>query len=291
MSTTKVTALMSSSSGSSQSKNHNSSRQAKMASPKRKRTPPLTVPLSDPSRATTDLGRNGLGPYIKSPETFPPSRVVYHNDKFVVIHDLFPKASVHLLLLPRDPAKVFLHPFEALAEEEFLKDVRREVDRLKVLAAGELRRRFSAFSQTEMAARKETPEGEEDENEQDEKMMEGEAPLQQQHKEPQGRDYSLDLLAGIHAHPSMAHLHIHILSRDRHSPCVRHRRHYNSFSTPFFVPIDAFPLKPDDPRRHPGRHGYIERDLQCWRCGAGFGRRFKALKEHLEEEFERWKTE
>lgn len=70
---------------------------------------------------------------------------------------------------------------------------------------------------------------------------------------------------------------------------MRHRKHYNSFATPFLVPVEDFPLAEGDERRRPGRGGFLERDLVCWRCGRGFGRGFKGLKEHLEEEFEGWK--
>ena len=108
---------------------------------------------------------------------------------------------------------------------------------------------------------------------------------------PAGRDWSEDVIAGVHAHPSMDHLHIHVLSVDRYSECVRHRKHYNSFATPFFVDVDDFPLAPDDRRRHPGREGFLERELRCWRCGVGFGMRFSKLKMHLEEEFVAWRSE
>ena len=88
----------------------------------------------------------------------------------------------------------------------------------------------------------------------------------------------------------MNHLHVHVLSKDMVSPCMKHRKHYQTFNTPFFVPLDAFPLAEDDERRHPGHAGYIERKLLCWRCGEDFGNKFAKLKVHLAEEFERWKT-
>lgn len=87
----------------------------------------------------------------------------------------------------------------------------------------------------------------------------------------------------------MNHLHVHVLSRDRVSECMRHRKHYNSFATEFLVPMEDFPLAEEDKRRQPGREGYLERDLKCWRCGREFGRRFRELKGHLEEELETWK--
>lgn len=98
-------------------------------------------------------------------------------------------------------------------------------------------------------------------------------------------------MVGIHAHPSMAHLHVHVISRDRVNECMKHRKHYNSFATPFLVPLEDFPLETGDVRRHPGREGYLDQELRCWRCGVGFGNQFKKLKAHLDEEFEEWKRE
>ena len=88
----------------------------------------------------------------------------------------------------------------------------------------------------------------------------------------------------------MSHLHIHVFTRDMHSPSLKHRKHYNSFNTPFLVDVADFPLRDDDPRRDTKEEGYLRRDLKCWRCGKNFGNQFQKLKEHLEREFEEWKT-
>lgn len=106
-----------------------------------------------------------------------------------------------------------------------------------------------------------------------------------------GRDWEKEIIAGVHAVPSMNHLHIHILSRDRYSECVKHRKHYNSFATRFMVPLEDFPLDSGDKRRWPGREGFLDENLKCWRCGRDFGRSFVQLKSHLKGEFEAWKRE
>lgn len=105
---------------------------------------------------------------------------------------------------------------------------------------------------------------------------------------PKGRDWSKEVKVGVHAHPSMNHLHIHVLSVDRFSECMKHRKHYNSFATDFFVPLEDFPLAEDDVRR---KQEYLNQDLKCWRCGKNFGNKFARLKEHLAEEFEEWRKE
>ncbi|KAG7002393.1 hypothetical protein G7Y79_00027g060850 [Physcia stellaris] len=154
----------------------------------------------DPSSAlgTTFLGRNELGAYIASPATFPKSRVLYYNEKFVVINDLYPKSSVHLLLLPRDPVKKALHPFEAFQDTAFLADVVFEVKKLRELAAKELRRRFGKFSAKDK----------------DRNAAMDRDPVPAEEELPPGRDWDKELISGIHAHPSMNHLHIHVISKD-----------------------------------------------------------------------------
>ncbi|KAK2745437.1 aprataxin-like protein [Myotisia sp. PD_48] len=223
------------------------------------------------------LGRNGLGAYLESPQTFSPLTVKYYDDNFVVITDLYPKSSLHLLLLPRDPAQYYKHPFDAFScndaeSSAFLSKVQHETRKVCKLAASELRRMYARYSQTEQIRTK---------------ALESDQPPEGDL--PPGRDWEAELRCGIHAHPSMNHLHIHIISVDRHSPRLTNRKHYNSFATPFFIDIEEFPLADDDERRHPGRAGYLKQDLKCWRCGINFGNKFAALKHHLEKEFEEWK--
>lgn len=158
--------------------------------------------------------------------------------------------------------------------------MQRETAALKRLVASELKRKFGAFSKLEKR-REEVLGANED------KILAGKE--EEVEEVPKGRDWSQDVMAGVHAGPSMNHLHIHILSKDFVSERMRHRKHYNSFHTPFFVDLDDFPLKEGDPRRHPGREGYLAQELRCWRCGKRFGNGFKQLKAHLEEEFEEWK--
>lgn len=247
-------------------------------SPPSKKMPPSDTPQSDPARTTTFRGRDGLGAYIASPASFPASRVIYHDEKWVVINDLFPKSSVHILLLPRDPSKQLLHPFEAFDDSEFLKDVQAEVQKLRRLVAKELQRRYGKFSALDQTRQKAMDAAEGDSDSESLNL-------------PIGRDWSQSVISGIHAGPSMNHLHIHILSVDRRSECMKYRKHYNSFSTPFLIDVEDFPLDREDKRRHAGREGYLKRDLKCWRCGRVFGNRFSRLKEHLDEEFEVWQRE
>lgn len=40
---------------------------------------------------------------------------------------------------------------------------------------------------------------------------------------------------GYHAIPSMSQLHLHMISQDFDSPCLKTKRHWNSFNTKYFL--------------------------------------------------------
>ncbi|KAF8421015.1 HIT-like domain-containing protein [Tirmania nivea] len=242
-----------------------------------KRLPPpspssTTTTSPDPTKRTHPPNwRNCLLPYLTSPSSYPPTTVLRHTSSFVTIFDRFPKSTIHLLLLPRDPTINTLHPILALnTHPSLLTSIKSELEILTPLLQKELRRRFGHLSKTQIAhtASPDTvPE----------------------------RTYSLKI--GIHAHPSLNHFHIHILTPDMSSPCLKHKIHYNSFTTAFFIPLEDFPMAEDNFRRkHPGRDGesgevYLKGNMRCWRCGMDFDGRFKALKEHLEKEKQEWLAE
>lgn len=234
-------------------------------------------PKASPS--TSFPGRAGLGAYLANPASFPPSRVIFHTPSAVAVHDLFPKATVHTLLLPRSTHHNELHPFDAFDDPAFLAQVRADTERLRDLAAKELQRLLGRYSHAE-AARNAVLDGE---AEPEVDAETGEAVL------PAGRDWAREIVVGVHSVPSMSHLHVHVLSRDMHSEKMKHKKHYLSFTTEFLVSLEDFPMAEDDPRRRQGR--WPEREMVCFRCGRSFGNKFKELKEHLEEEFELWKKE
>lgn len=217
-------------------------------------------------------GRDGLETYVIAPESFLRSEVIYHNENWVLIHDLYPKASVHLLLLPRDLKISHILPsYNAFnSYPEFLDNARKEAEKAAQIAASELRRQYSSVSASEELRVK---------------AMEADDPPTEL---PEGRDWRKEIKIGIHRAPSMNNLHIHIISRDMHSDSMKHRKHYNSFNTPFFVPLADFPLKEGHEALIHGER-YLQSDMKCWNCGKNFGNQFKKLKAHLESEWEEWK--
>ncbi|XP_047433415.1 aprataxin isoform X2 [Mugil cephalus] len=46
---------------------------------------------------------------------------------------------------------------------------------------------------------------------------------------------SLRFRTGYHAIPSMSHVHLHVISQDFDSPCLKNKKHWNSFTTDYFV--------------------------------------------------------
>ncbi|EFX01093.1 histidine triad nucleotide-binding protein [Grosmannia clavigera kw1407] len=269
----------------------------------RPKRPKLDTPASTTGRHHNRFfaGSDGLGVYISDPAAHlmdgpaatadggsasgsRGSRVIFFTADFVAIHDLYPKATVHCLLLPRDRRFNRQHPLEVLSRQSdeaasrFLAGLRAAAEQLRTIVAAELRRQLGAGSAQDAAR---------------EAFMRGEGMDEDGEGEvggdpPPGRDWAAEVLVGVHAHPSMSHLHVHVLSRDMHSDRLRNSSHYNSFTTPFFVPLDAFPLAASDPRHSSDS---LHQSMACWRCGRQFGNRFADLKRHLEQEFQAWKRE
>ncbi len=155
------------------------------------------------------------------------------------------------------------------------------MDHLKHLAASELRRKYGGHSASDapyqaaledLMSQSDPP-----------PASKGDALL------PLGRDWLSEIKAGAHTHPSMNHMHIHIMSREMHSPCMKHKKHYLSFNSSFFVDVDEFPLAEDSERFHPG--DWPSWDMRCWRCGENHQNKFAKLKGHLEDEFKVWREE
>ncbi|XP_062937890.1 aprataxin isoform X4 [Cynocephalus volans] len=44
---------------------------------------------------------------------------------------------------------------------------------------------------------------------------------------------------GYHAVPSMSHVHLHVISQDFDSPCLKNKKHWNSFNTEYFLESQA----------------------------------------------------
>ena len=107
---------------------------------------------------------------------------------------------------------------------------------------------------------------------------------------------------GLHASPSLAPLHLHVISDDFHSHCLKKRQHYATFTTPFFLSLDSVitglramgdpgVMSASDEEELSRRHvdeglGSKGKPFQCYRCSltgkpAVFFKTLPELKVHL----------
>eukprot|EP00042_Codosiga_hollandica_P054894 m.754655 g.754655 ORF g.754655 m.754655 type:complete len:620 (-) comp59003_c0_seq3:2669-4528(-) len=91
---------------------------------------------------------------------------------------------------------------------------------------------------------------------------------------------------GFHAKPSMAHLHMHAISQDFDSAAMNKKKHWNSFTTPFFVGSKGVYDRVKELGAYPRASGekelddLLQRDLRCHKCPTKF-KTIPSLKEHL----------
>ena len=160
-------------------------------------------------------------------------KVLCLTEELVCTYDLYPKARVHLLILPRHRLS---WPSELTAEHAPL------VRRMASLGAH--------VAQTLRA-----------------------------------RDPSLaPFRLGFHAVPSMRQLHLHAISGDMTSDCLKNKKHWNSFTTSFFVPPDVWAAKLEaDGRLGIDAHAEeqkLKRDMVCHYTGAPL-KNMPAVKQHV----------
>ncbi|XP_053606621.1 aprataxin [Plodia interpunctella] len=93
------------------------------------------------------------------------------------------------------------------------------------------------------------------------------------------------LRAGFHAVPSMQRLHMHVISTDMVSPCLKTKVHWNSFTTNFFIPYqdalkelkESGSIKKISSELH---KSLMATDLVCNQCDFK-PKNMPQLKEHL----------
>ncbi|KAH3678136.1 hypothetical protein WICMUC_001700 [Wickerhamomyces mucosus] len=191
-----------------------------------------------------------LSKYIKSPESIDKDQMLYYDDEFVVIKDLFPKAKYHYLLLPRSKDITLQNPLlqfnsKNLKFEQYRGKIQSLLDKFKSEILINLKLEYEGI----------------DDN---------------------------FVKYGVHAVPSLNNLHIHIISQDFQSVRLKNRHHYNSFVTEFFVEFKDLPLEKNDHRLNTTKMEYNCKndDLICPYCDENFKNKFAKFKIHLKEEFE-----
>lgn len=200
-----------------------------------------------------------LQPYVRNPREFGQDEVVFFDDEVAIIHDKFAKSVCHLLVLARDRSLTSSHPTTALTYE--VKDkLRRYVERAQDYAYQYFTKRFQPL---ELEPYFDTKESFYDKESFIENFVQ----------------------VGVHSVPSMANLHIHVMTKDLNSDRLKNKKHYNSFTTGFFVNWDKLPLNQVPDVKVTESRWLKEHDLICHYCGKNFTNKFSKLKQHLAEEF------
>lgn len=201
-----------------------------------------------------------LAPYIRKPETFTDDTVIFYDDQVVIIHDSFAKSACHLLILVRDADLTRKHPTTGLTLE--VKDeLNQYVERAQDYAYNFFVKRY--------------------------KLSKLGSPFES-NEDFLDKDSFIELFTqtGVHSVPSMANLHIHVMTKDFNSPRLKNKKHYNSFTTGFFIDWDKLPLDRVPDIKATENMFLRESDLLCIYCGKNFSNKFSKLKEHLSDEFD-----
>uniref|UniRef100_A0A8C5M805 Aprataxin n=1 Tax=Leptobrachium leishanense TaxID=445787 RepID=A0A8C5M805_9ANUR len=94
---------------------------------------------------------------------------------------------------------------------------------------------------------------------------------------------------GYHVIPSMSHIHLHVISQDFDSPCLKNKKHWNSFTTDYFLQSeDVMEMVKQNGRVtvKDGATELLKSPLQCHVCKEQQST-IPKLKEHLKKH---WKS-
>ncbi|XP_042077409.1 aprataxin isoform X3 [Haplochromis burtoni] len=98
---------------------------------------------------------------------------------------------------------------------------------------------------------------------------------------------SVQFRTGYHAIPSMSHVHLHVISQDFDSPCLKNKKHWNSFTTDYFIESkDVIQMLETDGKVtvKEGTSELLKLPLRCHVCCKELPT-IPALKEHLKSHF------
>ncbi|KAJ8371678.1 hypothetical protein AAFF_G00303540 [Aldrovandia affinis] len=107
-----------------------------------------------------------------------------------------------------------------------------------------------------------------------------------------GDAQQLHFRMGYHAIPSMSHVHLHVISQDFDSPCLKNKKHWNSFTTDYFIESkDVIDMLERDGRVavKAGAADLLRLPLRCHVCHRELST-VPQLKEHLKAHLPQWFT-
>ena len=96
----------------------------------------------------------------------------------------------------------------------------------------------------------------------------------------------LQIRSGFHAIPSLSQLHMHIISQEFNSTYLKTKKHWNSFTTPFFIDPQIVLKQLQSQGRvvidHLANEALLRSPLECFQCRKRF-RDMPSLKLHLRQ--------
>jgi len=156
------------------------------------------------------------------------AEVFYEDEDVVVVYDGFPKARVHLLIIPKRSCVDAATPSELtpaalpglIRVHALANDLKHHLEQLAACIATRPNPHGSCHNGIEESTIAATLGSN---GCMRNLLLGGLVPLR----------------LGYHASPSLEPLHLHLISGDFDSPCLKHKKHWNSFQPPFFVsPVD-----------------------------------------------------
>ena len=219
--------------------------------------PPYDFNASKKPEKGTPFSREILFQYVDHPEKHR-AEIFLNADNFVVIYDAYPKAKIHLLVIPK---RHFLlcNGIEYLTKNDLpkIEEMHRIAQRIVSSAA----------------------------------MV---TALQNGSSSSSGRVRTgTTILLGFHNVPSLYPLHLHLISDDFNSESLKNKKHWNSFTTEFFVSPskveDMLKQRNDDDRSIPlsdvmgtveEREEVLKCPLRCHVCSFQ-AKNIPLLKQHL----------
>jgi aprataxin len=238
-----------------------------------------------PAAAAAAGGSGGWNTVLSSiaadPERHRGVQSIWHvDDQVVGIRDKFPKARHHALLLAREAG---LHRASQLGRQHLALLAHMRQLALRWIQQQQQQQQDDAHNHQQQAQHEVVPAAG---NAVEAKPQEEQQQQQQQQQQAQRGAVPAGWRVGFHSMPSMAQLHLHVISTDYDSPCLKTKRHWNSFTSSFFLQLDDVITQLQGPAGAvavdaAAAEVLLRQGLACHRCGVAL-KNMPALKEHLQ---------
>jgi len=236
------------------------------------------MPIMEAQAMNRSFGfnKNILYEYINQPEKHE-KRIIFQNEQCTIIYDCYPKAKVHLLLLPNT---------NFLPKVKCIRDLK-EVHATKLKTLHNLARQFIEEITTNPNNHDNNDTVVKNESDKSSSL------LSEQIKDDlkQIMPTSSSFVMGYHAIPSLHPLHLHIITNDFVSPYMKTKKHWNSFTTKYFVSaediemwLDRGDAVEDNLPSEEIIASYLKLSLTCPKCNRVLSN-MPALTSHIKDHF------